>query len=515
MIHCGPVGLRAVRDMAASVSERFIRSQRAAVADVGDASYLVARDGTVRRLDGDTAELARVLLAFFVQPRTEDEVIGHVESLSGPLGAARAVVQQLFALLVEAGAVSKSSDPASRPGQGINIVVCATGAIAATQTPALVGALLRRGHTVEVALTETARRFVAVDALAAIAGREVHTTLWPSTPHAPVPHVALAGWADLVIVYPASGTSLHRIATGDFSDLVSAIAITTRAPVVLAPSMNNEMVASTAVVRNLEQLRADGFVIVDGVPSQEVADAPSVRKSQARVAPSAGELVATIEALRAAGVLSRRGDGEARRAVTAADWDAIYRAAPRGDGAPLVPWASDTCDPDLAVAIDTEAPLPGRLLDVGCGLGQVALHAATRGHTVVATDISEVALRVAVERSANVPSARTITWLRDDICASELVGPFDVIVDRATLHTLAAGRIHAWAQTMRRLARPGTLLILKTHRDDVPGITTGWSADAIRALLPDFGLVETHEGELPGLRDATPVPSLLAVLRRR
>jgi hypothetical protein len=495
------------------VIERWIRSQRAAVADGSGALHLIGRDGVVRRVDGDSAELARAVLAFLAQPRSETEVIAHVEELAGPLGDGRAVVTQLLVVLAESGAISRTAVVTTpRRSLGANVVVAISGAIAATHAPALVSALLRRGHTVEVVLTEAARRFVAVEAIAAIAGREVHTSLWPVTPHAAVPHVSLAQWADLVVVYPASATTLGRIARGDFSDLVSAIALTTRAPVVLAPSMNVDMLAAPAVQRNLDLLRGDGFTVLHGIPSQEVADAPSVRVTHAGVAPAPGEVAATIEALRAAGVLRRRDDGP-RAAVSSSAWDAIYRAGQRSDGAPLVPWASSTIDDDLAQALADHAP-PGaapRLLDVGCGLGQVARHAAAAGYHVVATELSEVALQLARDEALDV----AITWIRDDICASALAGPFDVIVDRATLHALPESRASAWTQTMRRLTGPGGTLIIKTHRDGVPGITRGYSAQVLAELLPDFDLVADQATALPGITDPAPVASVLAVLRRR
>lgn len=443
-------------------------------------------------MDGDSGELARVVLAFVSQPRAEAEILAHVEALSGqPLGEGRAVVVQLLALLAETGAISEASEGSNGARIGLNVVVGVSGAIAATHAPALISALHRRGHTVEVALTQMAQRFVAVDALAAIAGRELHTTVWPATPHAPVPHVALAQWADLVVIYPASATTIGRLASGDFSDLVSAIALTTRAPVVLVPSMNVAMLAAPAVQRNLEKLRGDGFVVLHGVPSQEVADAPSVRTTAAGAAPAPSEVAATIDALRSAGVLR----------AASSDWDGAYRAA-------RVPWASEQCDDDLVDALAAHAPR-GRLLDAGCGLGQVARHAAGQGYHVVATELSEVAVELAARTDAR------ITWLRDDICASSLAGTFDVIVDRATLHTLPPARVHAWAATMRRLTAPGSIVIVKAHRDGVPGVTRGWSGDAIAERLVDFELVADTPAELPGLAGPEPIPSVLAVLRRR
>lgn len=525
--------------------ERFIRSQHATVADVGDHVYLVGRDGVVRRIEGDSAELARTVLAFLARAHTTAEIRGHIESLAGPLDEGRAVVDQLIGVLAETGAITKADDertaPELRAARPANIVVAVSGAIAASHAPALVAALQRRGHTVEVALTEAAQRFVAIDALAAIAGREIHTTLWPSTPYAPVPHVALASWAELVIVYPASATTIGRLAHGDFSDLVSAIALTTRAPVVLAPSMNIEMLAAPAVQRNLAQLRDDGFIVIHGVPSQEVAEAPGVRShGGAGAAPAPGELASAIDALRAAGALSRTRDGcvaleldvpdsdrsvyvapngptrsrDARAAVTAADWDAIYRAGIRG--APILPWARDMCDADIEALLAAHAVEGGRLLDVGSGLGQVARHAAARGYQVVATDLSFVALQLS--RDAAVaetrPPSRDIVWLVDDICATRLCGAFDIIVDRATLHTLPASRVHAWAQAMRRLTAAGSIVIVKAHRDGVAGITTGWTSSAIADRLPDFEVVHEDATELPGLRDGTPIAATIVVLRR-
>jgi SAM-dependent methyltransferase/3-polyprenyl-4-hydroxybenzoate decarboxylase len=502
------------------VNARWIRSQRAAVAEVGGDLLLVGRDGSVRKLTGDSAELAREVLAFFAKQHDEAELVAHVEALAGPLGERTQVVRDLVALLRDAGALDEARDAA--PVTGNNVVVCVSGAIAASHAPLLVSALQRRGHTVEVALTETAQRFVAIDTLAALLQREVHASMWPRAAHVPVPHVALARWAELVIVYPASATTLARIARGDFSDLVSAIALTTRAPVLLAPSMNIDMLESPAVQRNLDQLKDDGFTIVHGVPSHEVADAPSNRAAIGGAAPAAVEVAALVDTLRTARALRRRDrlsappfggaarSGEAgpfdRERGTAPAWDAAYRQ-------PLVPWATDACDGDIAVALAEHAsPVPPkRLLDLGCGFGQVARHASDAGYRVVASDFAATALAAAREAAA----ARDIVFVRDDICATALVGPFDVIVDRATLHTLPRPHAYAWAGGIRKLAAPGATLIVKAHAHGVPDITYGVTAATLQTLLPDFAIIAERDAELPGLADDRPIESTLFVLRRR
>ena len=491
-----------------STPEHWVRSQRAAAVDVGERLVLVGTDGAMRAIEGDGGAVAREVLGFAGVARTTDEIVGHVVALSGgEPGHTRTIVEQLLEVLRSAGAIVRTgatpaANPAARARGGGNVVIGVSGALAASHAVALVMAMQRRGWTVEVALSETAQQFVAVAGLEAVLQRAAHRSLWPVAPHAPVPHVALAGWADLVIVYPASATTIARLAHGEFSDIVAAVALTTRAPVVIVPSMNAEMLAAPAVQRNLDTLRADGVAIVHGVPGEEAADAPALRTAVAGVAPAAADVAATIDALVAASVLA------ARPASGPRAWDEMYRRA-------LVPWASDRCDDDLAGALVHHAPPPARLLDVGTGLGQIARHAAGLGYRVVATNVSDVALaRARREPGGDARGDDEIVWVRDDVCASALAGPFDVIVDRATLHTLPPGRIGAWAAGMLRLAATQATVIVKAHAEGVAGVTTGWSAPAIAALLPGFDVVEDSEAELPGLIDATPIPSRLVVLRR-
>jgi SAM-dependent methyltransferase/3-polyprenyl-4-hydroxybenzoate decarboxylase len=505
-----------------SRDERWWRSRRAVAVDIGHDLVLVGRDGVVRRLDGASAELARAVLGELDAPRTTDELVARVEAIAEADERApatrRAVIADAVAVLADAGAivVAPAPDEPPRARVAANVVVGISGAIAASYAPALVVALQQRGHAVEVAVTPTAARFVALDALAAIVRREVHASLQPRAAHAPVPHVALARWADLVVVYPASATTIARIAAGDCSELVAAIATTTRAPVVIAPSMNDGMLDAPAVQRNLARLRDDGRAIVHPVPAVEVADPPPLRAAIAAAAPPPSELAAVVDALLAAGVVAPRADR----------WDAAYRR-------PLVPWARDDCDADIAAALAEHAPTPRRVLDIGTGLGQIARHAAALGHRVVATDVSDVALALARDRGSRdraiasageagelarerAGAAADIVWLRDDLCATALAGRFDVAIDRAVLHALPPARAPAWAAALRSLVADGGTIIVKCHRDGVPGATTGYSAAAIAALLGDaFAVASDEPAELPSPTSDAPIAARLVVLQRR
>jgi SAM-dependent methyltransferase/3-polyprenyl-4-hydroxybenzoate decarboxylase len=479
----------------------YVRSHRAVVVDVGESVVILGRD--VRRIDGDSAEVTRAVVGFLARPHTRDEVIAHVAALAGTTAAQAAkIVGEVLELLVGAGAIGapRAATPAPR---GVNVVVGITGAIAATHAPALITSLHQRGHAVEVAATPTATRFVALDALSAIAQREVHTSLWPRGGHAPPPHVALAHWADVVVVYPASATSIARIAAGDCSELVAAIATTTRAPVVVVPSMNLDMIESPAVVRNLAKLRGDGRAVVHGVPSLEAADVPAVRRNAGSVAPPPSEVVAALDALLAADALPRR-VGAVVEVGTPRKWDAAYRAA----AAALSPVLDAPADADIIAALAAHAPPPGRLLELGCGVGAIARHAAALGYRAVGADVSEVALALARARD----TADAVVWLRDDACATALSGPFDVVVDRGVLHVLARDRAAAWAASIARVA--ARTVIVKVHRDGLPGESVGWSRADLAALLPDHAIVAELDVSLPHPRGGDAVPALLVVARR-
>lgn len=486
----------------------IVRADTARIVEVGGGLCLIGPDARVHRIDGDSAGVVRRVLELIARPIARDAI---VTTISAEAGAdAGPIVTQVLDLLRTTG-VARVIDAAAPPATEVagrapraNLVVGVTGAIGAIAAPQLVMALQRRGFTVEVAMSRAARRFVSASALGAIAQREVHRSLWPASPLQPVPHIALAAWADAMIVYPASATTIARIAHGELSDLVAAIALTTRAPVVLCPAMNPAMAEAPAVARNLDQLRADGFAIVHGPPALEVAEAPALRAPVGSGAPPPGEVAAMLDALLTARALPRRTTPAATPAI-GAEWDAVYA----GDDGRL-PWITDDCDPDLAAALAAHAPPPGPLLDAGCGLGQVARHAAAAGYQVVAADVSDAALALARRR----PSRPGIVWLRDDLAASALAGGFAVVVDRACLHTLPRARHVAWAAAMRRLVDPGGVLIVKTHRPGAPYATAAFTPESLSALLAGFTPISIAESTIPGARVATPAPAWLGIFRR-
>jgi phosphopantothenoylcysteine synthetase/decarboxylase len=143
-----------------------------------------------------------------------------------------------------------------------NILVGVTGGIAAYKAPGVIRRLREAGHQVKVVATEAAFRFVPEETLAIAAGEPVHTdeTWWERSGR--VEHVALARWADLVLVAPATADAMARAAIGLGDDLLSATILAGARMVLWAPAMNPEMWESPATGRNVETLKSWGHRFV-------------------------------------------------------------------------------------------------------------------------------------------------------------------------------------------------------------------------------------------------------------
>lgn len=147
------------------------------------------------------------------------------------------------------------------------VLLGVSGSIAAYKAPELLRALQTAGFDVRVLLTRSARRFVTPLTFEALTGRPTVTSLWqpadPLTPEAPIEHITLAQAADLLLIAPATASTLARLAQGMAEDLLSAVALATAAPLVLAPAMNVNMLAHPATQANLATLRERGATVVE------------------------------------------------------------------------------------------------------------------------------------------------------------------------------------------------------------------------------------------------------------
>jgi phosphopantothenoylcysteine decarboxylase/phosphopantothenate--cysteine ligase len=150
------------------------------------------------------------------------------------------------------------------------ILVAVTGGIAAYKVPELVRALRRAGHAVRCIATPEALHFVTPLVLQSLTGAPVRTQVFDPSEEGEIDHIALADWAEAFVVAPATAHTLARLAQGLADDLVTTVALATRAPLLLAPAMNVNMWRHPATRENVRVLRERGAAFV-GPDSGELA----------------------------------------------------------------------------------------------------------------------------------------------------------------------------------------------------------------------------------------------------
>lgn len=146
---------------------------------------------------------------------------------------------------------------------GKNILLAVTGGIAVYKAVALTSKLTQAGANVKVMLSEHAANFVPPLSFQVLSRNDVYTDTFDEKDSRVVAHIDLADWADLVIVAPATANTIGKMANGIADDLITTTLLATESPVWVAPAMNVHMISHPAVVRNIEQLYADGIRFIE------------------------------------------------------------------------------------------------------------------------------------------------------------------------------------------------------------------------------------------------------------
>jgi phosphopantothenoylcysteine decarboxylase / phosphopantothenate---cysteine ligase len=141
------------------------------------------------------------------------------------------------------------------PLRDMHVVLGVCGSIAAYKAADLTSKLVQAGALVDVILTESAQNFVTPFTYRSLTGRPVYTDMWEPATDTGEEHVALARRADLVLVAPATATTIARLAHGLADDMLSLTVLATTAPVLLAPAMDSQMWEAAATRENVETLK--------------------------------------------------------------------------------------------------------------------------------------------------------------------------------------------------------------------------------------------------------------------
>jgi len=138
-----------------------------------------------------------------------------------------------------------------------------SGGIGAYKAVEVCRGLQKRGHDVVVVMTRSAAKFVGPLTFEAITRHPVITSQWKPGANADIEHIAIADSSALLLVAPCTANVIGKFANGIADDFLSSLYLATKAPVLLAPAMNVNMLAHDAVQRNLQVLAARGVRVVE------------------------------------------------------------------------------------------------------------------------------------------------------------------------------------------------------------------------------------------------------------
>jgi phosphopantothenoylcysteine decarboxylase len=161
----------------------------------------------------------------------------------------------------------KLEKPGTRKVVGLSpakksVVLGVTGSIAAYKAAELVSLLVKQGHEVFVVMTHDATEFISPLTLQTLSKNPVTTSFFDEKESWRPGHIELADRANLLLIAPATAHIIAELAHGLAGHPLAAVALATRAPILLAPAMNGKMWAHPATVENVEKLKARGVEFI-------------------------------------------------------------------------------------------------------------------------------------------------------------------------------------------------------------------------------------------------------------
>ncbi len=146
--------------------------------------------------------------------------------------------------------------------QGKKVLLGVTGGIAAYKAAILVRALVREGCEVKVILSPSAKDFVTPLSLATVSNNPVYQEFFDGETGEWVNHVALANWADALLIAPLTANTLAKMGNGFCDTLLMATYLSSTCPVFLAPAMDRDMYKHPAVRDNIDKMKRWGHTLI-------------------------------------------------------------------------------------------------------------------------------------------------------------------------------------------------------------------------------------------------------------
>lgn len=147
--------------------------------------------------------------------------------------------------------------------KGKKIILGVTGSIAAYKAGYLLRGLIKQGAEVQVVMTPSAKEFITPLTLSALSGRPVLSEFFAEGSGSWNSHVDLGLWADLLVVAPATASTIGKMANGIADSLLVTTYLSAKCPVMVAPAMDLDMLQHPSTIKNIELLRSFGNIIIE------------------------------------------------------------------------------------------------------------------------------------------------------------------------------------------------------------------------------------------------------------
>ena len=147
--------------------------------------------------------------------------------------------------------------------KNLNIIIGITGGIAAYKACGIVSYLKQQGANINVIMTKNSCNFITPLTLETLSKNKVIVDMFEEEDYSEVKHISLGRKADLMLIIPATANIIGKIANGIADDMLSTTIMATKAPVIFAPAMNNQMFENPIVQDNLKKLKAYGYKIIE------------------------------------------------------------------------------------------------------------------------------------------------------------------------------------------------------------------------------------------------------------
>lgn len=146
----------------------------------------------------------------------------------------------------------------------MRILLGVTGSIAAYKAADIANGLVKNGHTVHAAMSDSATKFITPLTLQTLSKNKVHLDVMVEDDANRIEHIDLIKDVDLILIAPASANIIGKIANGIADDMLSTLALVGHElPIYIAPAMNTRMYENPIVQSNMKKLKDYGVKFIE------------------------------------------------------------------------------------------------------------------------------------------------------------------------------------------------------------------------------------------------------------